>query len=733
MTFLLPAFLTLLAAYLLYSGFRQIQAGQRGFGSASALFGLGLMGLGYLQMGPVGSINLAMNANPGVDVGDLKVKFDALMKDKDAAVGKAAEERKALQVEIETLKKATTATVAQATGADPAVELKALQGKLDAATKAQAAAEAALATAKADGATAMADAQKAKAGVEAAAAGQKSMQGQVGALRDSLTKSNNALMARYAATRELDGKVTMLSADLKAANDAKVAAVASCDATKKATEVKASNACSAETEKMAGSAKGLQSQVGVLLGALNNANTALFKQRSSYRALEAQAATAGDGSATLKADLDAANARAVKAEADAAAARGQSGTILAALSSSNSTLLKEKGSMRAMQAQADQKLTQRQLVLDAADARIIQLEQQVAQLEQQNATTVEKLGQRQLVLNAADARIIQLEQQEPAAPVVMTNDAGLQKLRTELDETIAKLASMKTEVAAAYTAREAAELRYGQLQTANIVTYNQIEQGLGLVRSRASNTKCGIGVNANPRVSGMEAPDRIKRELSVLSNLTCTPPAPAVVAVAEPPKAPEPDEMALLKQKLSAPVTTDFYGVKLHPSNEMVQGRKGGYYVIDVKNAATKAPYRFVGGGYILGTDLPQYETSVKALIADIVGRLDGKVGYELMVRGKADAQPMKNKRPITGPFAQHAYLPLAGDGSGSYSASPVAVNLTGQVLENRHLPNLRAASLADVISRIKGNKKPEILEGTVSEKLDVADRNAEVVLYINW
>jgi hypothetical protein len=727
MTFLLPAFLTLLAAYLLYSGFRQIQAGQRGFGSASALFGLGLMGLGYLQMGPVGSINLAMQANPGVDVGDLKVKFDALMKDKDAAVGKAAEERKALQLEIETLKKVTTATVAQATGADPAVELKALQGKLDAATKAQAAAEAALATAKADGATAMADAQKAKAGVEAAAAGQKSMQSQVGALRESLTKSNDALMARYAATRELDGKVTMLTADLKAANDAKVAAVASCDASKKVTEVKASSACSAETEKMAGSAKGLQSQVGVLLGALNDANSALFKQRSSYRALEAQAATAGDGSASMKADLDAANARAAKAESEAAAVKGQSGTILAALNTSNSTLLKEKGSMRAMQAQADVRLAQRQLVINAADARIIQLEKQVAQLEQQNADTVVKLGQRQLVINAADARILQLEQQEPAAPVVMTNDAGLQKLRTELDETIAKLASMKTELAAANAAREAADLRYGQLQTANIVTYNQIEQGLGLVRSRASNTKCGISVNANPRVAGMEAPDRIKRELAVISNMTCVPPAPVVEA----PKAP--DEMALLKEKLSAPVTTEFYGVKLHPSNEMVSGRKGGYYVIDVKNAATKAPYRFVGGGYLLGTDLPQYETSVKALIADIVGRLDGKRDYELMVRGKADAQPMRNKRPITGPFAQHAYLPLTGDGSGAYSASPVAVNLTGQVLENRHLPNLRAASLADVISRIKGNKKPEILEGTVSEKLDVADRNAEVVLYINW
>ena len=185
-----------------------------------------------------------------------------------------------------------------------------------------------------------------------------------------------------------------------------------------------------------------------------------------------------------------------------------------------------------------------------------------------------------------------------------------------------------------------------------------------------------------------------------------------------------------LRDKMGVEMHASDYDVSLYPDNEVVSGKKGRYYVIDLKEAKSGVRYYFQPGRYTIDKRAPEFRASLNAFAKDVLETMHGKVEYQLMVRGSADKAPFSGQLEPGHEFKQIAYLRSAGDDRYVTDLTSTMVNAT---IANSDLPNLRAAFLQKIIGDAYPLKNPIILEGTVSPRIAEGDRNAELLLFVNW
>jgi hypothetical protein len=258
-------------------------------------------------------------------------------------------------------------------------------------------------------------------------------------------------------------------------------------------------------------------------------------------------------------------------------------------------------------------------------------------------------------------------------------------------------------------------------------TLATIETSLAQAQNRAADPATGLMIGAKPAAGTESTQERIKREIAVL--MTVAPKAMAAAPAAAPAPA-SMSELMTLKQTMEAPVTTTHYTVSPTTDTEMVEGKRGRYYLIDLKNAANGAGYRFDGGRYVMTQNLPQFKQSIDTLVQDILSKIDGKASFDLMVRGRADAQPMKGKLPPARAVKVISYLPSSG--TNTYKSNVAQEKILGAI-KNDNLPNLRASYLSDLVAQTYPAKRPVILQGFVSPQLNADERNAQLILYVGW
>jgi hypothetical protein len=194
-----------------------------------------------------------------------------------------------------------------------------------------------------------------------------------------------------------------------------------------------------------------------------------------------------------------------------------------------------------------------------------------------------------------------------------------------------------------------------------------------------------------------------------------------------------PDEMAelmQLKDKLNTQMNTPNYEVSVYPDPELVKGRRGKYYVIDIKDADKGAKYFFDGGKYTISTRQEQFRTSLNSFVKDVLEKMQGRVEYQLMVRGSADSKPWRGQFETGHEYKTLKYLKSIGPDKYVNEVSDVQLDRS---LNNGDLPNLRAAFLQKVVGSVYPVKEPVILQGVVSDKVNTGDRNAELILFVNW
>ena len=246
------------------------------------------------------------------------------------------------------------------------------------------------------------------------------------------------------------------------------------------------------------------------------------------------------------------------------------------------------------------------------------------------------------------------------------------------------------------------------------------------LRSRLNEPATGIAVDRAAVNDRADRADQVRAEIRGLSSFRVKP----AQAAAAPVTADQTKELTQLRDKMSAKMTTPSYDVEVYPDKEMVRGRQGRYYVVDLKNATSGVRYFFPGGKYTLSAGDKEFRSSLNTFVADILSKFDGKVRYDLYVRGNADVKPYEGRLEPGFEFRQIKYVrSLGGDKYGV----DMAQHDVGDTISNKDLPDLRAAFMQKLIADAYPVKKPIILEGSVTAKTDDRDRNAELIMFVDW
>ena len=191
-----------------------------------------------------------------------------------------------------------------------------------------------------------------------------------------------------------------------------------------------------------------------------------------------------------------------------------------------------------------------------------------------------------------------------------------------------------------------------------------------------------------------------------------------------------PAPMGRLQTQMDGTLSTDSYDVDVLPERELISGRSGKYYVVSLKNADNAVKFTFPNGQYTLPKSNRALSKTLRSFSRDILNRLHGQVDYQLFVRGSATRSNFTGKQANDHRYSQISYLPSLSDNR--YESSPNTQFFT-QEINNNDLPNLRAAFLQELVAQSYPVKKPIILEGEVTDKLNPSDRSVSLILYVGW
>jgi hypothetical protein len=190
-------------------------------------------------------------------------------------------------------------------------------------------------------------------------------------------------------------------------------------------------------------------------------------------------------------------------------------------------------------------------------------------------------------------------------------------------------------------------------------------------------------------------------------------------------------DLMQLRDRMGARLSTPSYDVEVYPDKELVGGRVGKYYVVDLKDAASGIRYYFDGGRYTLARGNAEFRSSLNAFIGDVLGKMQGNVRFDLFVRGSADRKPYEGRFEQGQEITNVRYFrSLGGD---KYGREQAELKISDGIVRNKDLPNLRAAFLKGLITEIYPVKPPEVLEGNVTAADRTKDRNAELILFVEW
>ena len=271
----------------------------------------------------------------------------------------------------------------------------------------------------------------------------------------------------------------------------------------------------------------------------------------------------------------------------------------------------------------------------------------------------------------------------------------------------------------------------------HVARLDTITRDLGDLQGQLTHPASGLIVEGPTQPLPVEREARIETQIRTLAQLRAPQPQPPPTRYAPPEPAPapavkpEPDRvLSQLKDAMAARLSTPNYDVEVYPDKELVGGRTGRYYVVDLKNATSGIRYFFAGGKYTLGLNNAEFRTSLNTFIGDILKKFEGRVRYDLFVRGNADGKPYQGGFEPGYEFRSIKYLRSLGNDKYGVATSERVVNA---VVRNEDLPDMRAAFMQKVIADAYPLKAPTILQGLVTSKTADKDRNAELIMYVDW
>lgn len=183
-------------------------------------------------------------------------------------------------------------------------------------------------------------------------------------------------------------------------------------------------------------------------------------------------------------------------------------------------------------------------------------------------------------------------------------------------------------------------------------------------------------------------------------------------------------------------VERPYWKADFHPDDEVVEGYRGRYFQVQLKEADQAIKLLFGPGEYhISKSDFrDRYGAVIGAFVTESLAaiRSGDREGIRLFVQGSAD---ISGARSFRGNLDESFYydelnlLPLRGSENFGGQAETRSVKERG--FTNEDLPNLRGRYLQEMIGFYSKKLQPVLLEGSVKDVVDEADRNAVIYLFL--
>ena len=180
-----------------------------------------------------------------------------------------------------------------------------------------------------------------------------------------------------------------------------------------------------------------------------------------------------------------------------------------------------------------------------------------------------------------------------------------------------------------------------------------------------------------------------------------------------------------------------YWDAVFHPDDEVVEGFKGRYFEVRLKDAEKDVKLLFGPGEYSKSkSDFRKtYGSTIGAFVTEALHTMKetDQDQVKLFIQGSADIAGHKTfsgRQNDDFLYNEINVLPQKGSDD-SFAGQPVIKTVPKRNFRNEHLPDLRAQYLKQMISVYSKKFDPIILEGAVKTFQDKEERNAIIYLFI--
>ena len=179
-----------------------------------------------------------------------------------------------------------------------------------------------------------------------------------------------------------------------------------------------------------------------------------------------------------------------------------------------------------------------------------------------------------------------------------------------------------------------------------------------------------------------------------------------------------------------------YWEATFHPDDEVVEGYRGRYFQVQLRDADQAVKLLFGPGEYFMSkTDFrDQYGSVIGAFVTEALAAIkkSDRAGVKLFVQGSADisgAGSFRGDLDESFYYDEVTLLPLRG--SENFGGDQQSRTVPERGFTNDDLPNLRGRYMQEMIGFYSKKLQPILLEGSVKEKVDREDRNATIYLFL--
>lgn len=175
-------------------------------------------------------------------------------------------------------------------------------------------------------------------------------------------------------------------------------------------------------------------------------------------------------------------------------------------------------------------------------------------------------------------------------------------------------------------------------------------------------------------------------------------------------------------------------------TKELIENKKGTYYLINLFNPEKEKVFLFEAGKFTIESSEKDFIDSMNEFMGDVYKTLEINKTLQLYTKGSADFSGNNTfKSTISDYYLKDLnfsiinYLPQVSHSETLFSNSTAVMKIFKSI-SNKELPNLRGKFIQYKISEnYLDVPKPIILEGNVEGNVGEKFRNTSVIMYIDW